>query len=85
MVYVYFLKLNNGKTYIGSTQDLRRRLREHQGGKVPSTRGRTPVRLIYYEAYSNEKDARNREKYLKTGDGKRSLQKQMPHTLNMHS
>ena len=67
MYYVYIL--NNRKVrklYIGYTADLRRRLKEHQNGKVRTTRvfGQD-VELIYYEAYKNKQDAEDREKSFK--------------------
>jgi len=51
--------------YIGSTNDLRRRLFEHNSGKNISTKGRRPFELRYYESYFNEDDARKREFSLK--------------------
>lgn len=51
--------------YIGSTNDLRKRLAMHNSGKVYSTKLRKPFELIYYEAYRAEKDARRREHNLK--------------------
>jgi putative endonuclease len=51
--------------YIGSTNDLKKRLILHNSGKVFSTRLRRPFKLAYYEAYSSESDARAREKRLK--------------------
>jgi len=51
--------------YIGSTNDLRKRLAMHNSGKVYSTKLRKPFDLIYYEAYKAEKDARKREHNLK--------------------
>jgi len=66
MFYVYVLKsLKDKKLYIGSTDDLRRRLSEHNGGKVRSTKSRIPFELRYYESYFVEKDARRREAALK--------------------
>ncbi|TAL48844.1 GIY-YIG nuclease family protein [Patescibacteria group bacterium] len=66
MYYLYVLKsLKDGKLYIGSTSDLRRRLSGHNEGKVQSTKTRTPFKLKYYEAYSAEKDTRRREAALK--------------------
>lgn len=66
MFYVYILKsIRDGKLYIGYTNDLRRRISEHNGGLVISTEGRRPFKLIYYEAYKSEADARKREKNLK--------------------
>ena len=66
MNYVYVLKSTiDNELYIGSTNDLKRRLREHNTGKSFSTSWRGPFELIYYEAYKNLKDAREREKALK--------------------
>lgn len=66
MFYVYVLKsAKDGQGYIGSTNDLKRRLSEHNRGLVQSTKPRKPFKLIYYEAYASEDDARFREKALK--------------------
>lgn len=66
MYYLYVLKsLYDNKLYIGSTNDLRRRLKEHNDKKVQSTKGRVPFELRYYEAYDNEEEARLRESRLK--------------------
>jgi putative endonuclease len=55
----------NSWIYTGSTNDLARRMAEHNNGQVQSTRFYLPFKLIYYEAYSSEKDAKTREKNLK--------------------
>ena len=66
MYYVYVLKSKKDQNlYIGSTNDLERRLNEHNAGLVFSTKTRVPFDLVYYEAYKSETDARNREKNLK--------------------
>lgn len=66
MFYVYVLRSKkDGKIYIGVTSNLRQRFREHNTKKVGSTRYRTPLILVYYEAYRSFKDAINREKKLK--------------------
>lgn len=66
MFYVYILKSKKDfNLYIGSTNDLRNRLKEHNTGKVFSTKSRIPFELVYYEAYKAEKDARKRESNLK--------------------
>jgi putative endonuclease len=66
MYYCYILKSEkDGKLYLGSTNNLSKRLREHAFGKVFSTKYRRPLALIYYEAYCKEADARKREKNLK--------------------
>jgi putative endonuclease len=70
MYYVYVLKSRvDAKLYTGSTNDLRRRLSEHNGGFVRSTKARRPFELRYYEAYTDNSDARRREFSLKK-DGK---------------
>ncbi|MEP4076284.1 GIY-YIG nuclease family protein [Haloferula sp.] len=78
MTYVYVLQSESDSgLYIGMTSDLRRRFEEHQSGESQSTKGRRPWRLIYYEAYLNESDAEGREIYLKSGGGRRFLDKQL--------
>ena len=62
---VFFKKKKDGGLYIGSTNDLRRRITEHNGGMVRSTKSRIPFELRYYEAFSCEEDARHREWSLK--------------------
>lgn len=74
MYYVYILQgQKDDNFYTGFTSDLKRRLREHREGSTLSTKDRRPVRLIYYEAYLLEEDARARERYLKTSMGKRVI------------
>ena len=64
--YTYILQSKvDERFYIGSTRDLKKRLKEHKAGKVKSTKSRLPLKLIYYEAFPDEKLARLREKQLK--------------------
>jgi predicted GIY-YIG superfamily endonuclease len=65
---------------IGRSDDLKRRVKEHEQGKVASTKGKNP-KLIYYEAYLNKQDAIDREIYLKTGDGRKQIRKQLKNIL----
>jgi len=66
MFYVYILKSEkDNNLYTGYTNDLKRRLEEHNSGKNRSTKSRTPFTLIYYEAYKSREDATHREKMLK--------------------
>ena len=66
MYYVYLLKSKkDNKLYIGFTNDLRKRIIEHNKGLNKSTKYRKPLLLIYYEAYFSLKDAQIREKKLK--------------------
>ena len=82
MFYVYILRLNNNQLYTGYTSDLKRRLKEHRSGQSTFTAERLPVELIHYEAYSLESDARRRERFLKTTEGKRLLRQQIRDLLN---
>jgi len=66
MYALYILKsLKDKEFYIGSTNNLRRRLFEHNNGQVFSTKSRRPFELIYCELYKSEDDARKREHNLK--------------------
>ena len=66
MYYVYLLKSEKNKDfYMGFTNNLERRVKEHNNGFVVSTRSRKPFDLIYCEGYKSEKDARKREQNLK--------------------
>lgn len=78
MYYVYVLhSMKDGRLYTGFTSDLKKRLNEHLTAKVKSTERRLPLKLIYYEAYLNKTDAESREKFLKSGSGKRCIKKQL--------
>ena len=85
MYYVYLLENQDDKSwYTGFTSDLRQRVKEHKEGKG----GRTTAlkrhwKLIYYEAYLNKNDALGREKFLKSGSGRRYLKKQLKHYLSI--
>ena len=78
MWYVYILKSKaDGKFYVGSTDDLRRRLQEHARGQSQSTKSRRPLELEAYIAVREECTARDLEKYLKTGSGIATLRKRI--------
>ena len=69
--YVYVLKSKIDKMlYTGYTANLKQRFELHNEGKVPSTKNRRPLELIYFEGCLNQQDATRREKYLKSGNGK---------------
>ena len=70
MWYVYFLKLSNNDIYVGSTNDLRRRIKSHNDGQVVSTKDHLPVSLKSYVAVETEALARSLERYFKAGSGK---------------
>lgn len=78
--YVLYSR-KDGNFYTGYANKLHHRIREHQSGKVFSTQHRLPVILIYYEVCGNEHDERAREKYLKSGMGKRYLRNRLKRYL----
>ncbi|MBP9802323.1 GIY-YIG nuclease family protein [Patescibacteria group bacterium] len=81
--YVYILQSDKDNNfYTGCTKDLNRRLKEHNEGKTLSTKLRVPFKLIYYEVCLNQKDAYAREKYLKSGMGKRYVKNRLKTYLN---
>lgn len=76
MYYVYILQsLKNKSLYIGYTSDLKRRFKKHNSGENLSTKPFIPYKLIFYESFINRIDAKNREKYFKSGWGWRSIKK----------
>lgn len=78
LFYTYLLiSMKNRVSYVGSTGELVKRLKEHNQGLSPSTKRYLPWKLIYYEACLNEMDARLREKYLKTNQGARLLKRRL--------
>ena len=78
--YTYILlSQKDNEHYIGYTRDIRRRLEEHNSGKNLSTKPRIPLKLIYYEACLNEKDAKQREDYFKSTIGRRFLSRRLYH------
>ncbi len=82
--YVYVIRITkNNKWYTGFTNDLRKRFTAHNSNEVPSTKNKGPFELIYYEMCGNEQDARAREKYLKTGMGKRYLKNRLKRFLSL--
>lgn len=84
MYYTYVLKSKkDNRLYTGSTSDLRKRFIQHNLGRVFSTKNRGPFVLIYYEVCHNLYDARRRERYLKTGMGKRYIRNRLKRFLSL--
>lgn len=81
--YAYVLEnQNDGSLYIGFTDNLKRRLFEHQNGKgARTTRLKKEWKLIYFEGYLNKMDAVGREKFLKSGSGRKYIKKQLVNYL----
>jgi putative endonuclease len=79
-VYVLLSQRDN-KFYIGFTNDLLRRFKEHEQGKNISTARRLPLKLIYFEGHLSKKDALRRESYFKTTKGKVTLRQMLRESL----
>ncbi|MFA6272349.1 MAG: GIY-YIG nuclease family protein [Patescibacteria group bacterium] len=77
MWFVYGLTCKDNSLYIGSTNNIKRRIKEHQQGKSLGIKGRLPVKLSFYIAIGSEKVARSLEKYLKSGSGKAIIKKRI--------
>lgn len=72
--YVYVLESErDGKRYIGYTNNLSRRIEEHKKALSRATKYRLPIKLIYFEGCLDQEDAKRRENYLKTTQGRRFL------------
>jgi len=81
--YVYVLSsLLDESWYIGYSQNLDKRLTEHNSGKTVTTNRKKTWRIIYYEVSYNKEDAISREKYLKSGMGRRYLKNRLKNQLD---
>jgi putative endonuclease len=78
MCYTYVLRSDREKRfYTVATRNLRARMKLHAEGRVRSTAHRRPLTLVYYEACQDIDDAFRRERFLKTGKGKRFLRNRL--------
>jgi len=76
--FVYVIKsIHRDFIYIGSTNNLEKRFKEHNDGLVQSTKSYRPLEVITYIAVDTEARARKLEKYFKTGSGKAILKKRI--------
>ncbi len=75
--YVYILELSNKTYYVGYTNDLKRRLKDHNGGNSKHTRKFRPLKLHFYSAFKEKQRALDFEKYLKSGSGKAFKKKRL--------
>ena len=84
MWYVYILESQkNKKLYKGITNDLNRRIEEHNLGKGGEyTRKNKPYKLIFYEAYIEKADALKAEKFFKSGYGREVLKNKLSCNLS---
>jgi len=84
MYYVYILQSSkDNKPYTGATGNLQNRLKQHDNNQITSTKNRGPFKLIYYEACHNQQDSYAREKYLKSGVGKRYIRNRIKRFLTL--
>lgn len=74
---VYFLRLSNGNIYVGSTNNVDRRIKEHEAGRVRSTASYTPVELVSFICIETEAHARELERYFKSGSGRAFAKKRL--------
>jgi putative endonuclease len=72
VVYI-LLSLSDNRTYVGLTNNFARRLKEHNSGKVRSTKHRIPFKILFTEQFETLKEARKRENWWKSGVGRRKL------------
>lgn len=68
--------------YIGYSSNLEKRLIDHNSGKTITTNRIKPWKILYYEASFNKEDAIAREKYLKSGMGRRYLKNRLKNQIN---
>ncbi len=82
--YTYVLQSEKDhRWYIGVTNDLRKRFKQHNDGESTWTKGRGPFSLVYYEMSLNAEDAQSRETYLKSGMGRRYLKNRLKRFLSL--
>lgn len=80
--YVYVLQSDKDKNlYVGYTHDIKKRVHEHNNGRVESTKNRLPLKLIYWEGCLKQSDTLKRERYLKSAWGKRYLKNRLRNYL----
>lgn len=79
-VYVLISQMDNS-WYIGYTSNLENRLKQHNSGKTITTSRKLPWQILYYEVSLNKDDAIAREKYLKSGMGRRYLKNRLKHQI----
>lgn len=82
MYYVYVLHSAKSKNfYIGYTEELKKRFTLHNSGKIFSTKPYIPWKLVFYSAFENMRQAKDFEKYLKSGSGKAFMYKRLVNSV----
>jgi putative endonuclease len=84
MFYVYILvsEKKGVRFYVGMTEDVEERLKEHNSGKTKSTKGYLPWKLFKTESFQTRIEARKKEKYLKTGSAKERIRENWQKSQN---
>jgi putative endonuclease len=77
------LKAKRANWYAGNADNLQKRFNKHNKGESTWTKNKGPWKIIYYKASLNKEDARSREKYLKSGMGKRYLKNRLRRFLSL--
>ncbi len=78
MYFAYVLKsIEHDFYYKGHCHDLEKRLQQHNSGMTESIRPYIPLQLVYFEEFTTEKEAIEREKYFKTSAGRKYLKKKL--------
>ena len=80
MFYAYVIRNQKGLLYKGSTDDLSKRIAQHNVGISGFTRNKGPWRLAYHETFNTREEAENREKFFKTGRGREYLKSKLNNT-----
>jgi len=75
---VYVIHGDCGRVYKGVTSDIEKRMKDHRAGGTKTTSTMQNLKIVYTESYKSFEEARNREKYLKTGAGRRFLKGILP-------
>lgn len=77
MFHLYILKLNDKSYYVGSTSDLKDRMKRHSDGEVSSTKYNLPFELKYTEEYNNRSEAQSREYQIKKWKSRKAIERLM--------
>ncbi|MBI3495238.1 GIY-YIG nuclease family protein, partial [Candidatus Berkelbacteria bacterium] len=78
MFYTYVLQSEkNKRNYYGSTDNLDRRLAEHNRGHTPATRFIRPLKVVYFETFKTLSESRKRELFFKSGQGREFIKQQL--------
>ena len=77
MYYVYILLCSDNRSYVGCTDNVEARVERHSKGHVPATKGKLPIKLLTYVAFTDKYKAFKFEKYLKSGSGRAFLKRRL--------